>query len=177
MYAIRSYYGVLAVGRRERRVDRAQVVVGEAEREGAGVGGDVLRVARLRDRDDVAAPDQRRERDRVITSYSIHYTKLYDGAIDPFARVLYHFALFLGLLVLTLARVFLKVPFAVSWWAYTFPLDALTIATLEYHERTGAEGLAPVCWTALVLTTAIVVLVFARTLGALVGGKLFVPEG
>lgn len=98
------------------------------------------------------------------------------GAIDPFARVLYHFALFLGLLVLTLARVFLKVPFAVSWWAYTFPLDALTIATLEYHERTGAEGLAPVCWTALVLTTAIVVLVFARTLGALVGGKLFVPE-
>ncbi|SBW12814.1 C4-dicarboxylate transporter/malic acid transport protein [uncultured Alphaproteobacteria bacterium] len=98
------------------------------------------------------------------------------GAIDPFARVLFHFALFLGLLVLSMARQFLAVPFAVSWWAYTFPLDALTIAALEYHERTGAEGLAPVCWIALGATTAVVVLVFLRTLAALIGGKLFVAE-
>ncbi len=99
------------------------------------------------------------------------------GAVDPFARVLFYFALFLGLLVLSMARQFLAVPFAVSWWAYTFPLDALTIAVLEYHERTGAEGLAPVCWIALVLTTAVVVAVFLGTLAALVVGKLFVPEG
>ncbi len=98
------------------------------------------------------------------------------GAIDPFARVLYHFSLFLGLLVLTMARQFLTVPFAVSWWAYTFPLDALTIATLEYHERTGAQGLTPVCWAALTLTTLVVAGVFGRTLAALVGGELFVPE-
>ena len=98
------------------------------------------------------------------------------GGIDPFARILFYFALFLGLLVLTMAKQFLAVPFAVSWWAYTFPLDALTIAALEYHERTGAEAMAPICWLALALTTAIVVGVLIRTLAALFAGSLFVPE-
>lgn len=105
----------------------------------------------------------------------ISYVGLIDG-IDPFARILYYFGLFLGLLVLTMARQFLRVPFAVSWWAYTFPLDALTIATLEYHERIGADGMTPICWTALTLTTLIVLGVLGRTLGALAVGRLFVPE-
>ncbi|MBN2752560.1 MAG: SLAC1 anion channel family protein [Rhodospirillaceae bacterium] len=98
------------------------------------------------------------------------------GSIDPFSRILFYFALFLGLLVLTMARQFLSVPFAVSWWAYTFPLDALTIAALEYHERIGAEGLTPVCWIALTVTTVIVTGVFLRTVAALFSGTLFVPE-
>lgn len=105
----------------------------------------------------------------------ISYVGLIDG-IDPFARILYYFGLFLGLLVLTMTRQFLRVPFAVSWWAYTFPLDALTIATLEYHERTGADGMTPVCWIALVLTTVVVLAVLGRTLAALACGRLFVPE-
>jgi tellurite resistance protein len=105
----------------------------------------------------------------------ISYVGLIDG-IDPFARILYYFGLFLGLLVLTMTRQFLRVPFAVSWWAYTFPLDALTIATLEYHERTGADGMTPVCWLALVLTTLVVLAVLGRTLAALACGRLFVPE-
>ncbi len=105
----------------------------------------------------------------------ISYVGLIDG-VDPFARILYYLGLFLGLLVLTMARQFLRVPFAVSWWAYTFPLDALTIATLEYHERIGADGMAPICWTALGLTTLIVLGVLGRTLAALASGCLFVPE-
>jgi tellurite resistance protein TehA-like permease len=34
-------------------------------------------------------------------------------------------ALFFTILVLSLLPVFLGLPFAVSWWAYTFPLDAM----------------------------------------------------
>lgn len=98
------------------------------------------------------------------------------GGIDPFARVLFYAALFIGLLVLSMTRQFLTVPFAVSWWAYTFPLDALTLAILEYRERIGAEALTPLCWTALILTSAVVLWVFLRTLAALFGGRLFVPE-
>jgi len=105
----------------------------------------------------------------------ISYVSL-TGAIDPFARILFYFALFVGLLVLTMVRQFLTVPFAVSWWAYTFPLDALTIATLEYHERTGAEAMAPICWVALSLTSIVVVGVLIRTVAALFAGALFVPE-
>lgn len=59
---------------------------------------------------------------------------------------------------------------------YTFPLDALTIATLEYHERVGADGMAPICWAALGLITLIVLTVLGRTLAALATEHLLIAE-
>lgn len=98
------------------------------------------------------------------------------AALDGLARVLVHIALFKALLLLAMAPTFLKVPFAVSWWAFTFPSAALAAATIDYAARTGSAGLSLVAWALLAAATVIIVTVFLRTLRALIGGHLFVPE-
>ncbi|MGE5476750.1 MAG: SLAC1 anion channel family protein [Bacteroidales bacterium] len=60
-----------------------------------------------------------------------------NGGIDAFARILYFTAMFFFLLLLTQVPKFIKVPFAISWWAYSFPMAAFTIATLLMGERSG----------------------------------------
>jgi tellurite resistance protein TehA-like permease len=58
------------------------------------------------------------------------YYSLNGGQLDAFAHGLFFAGLFFTILVLLLPRLFLGLPFAVSWWAYTFPLDAMTGAAL-----------------------------------------------
>jgi len=63
----------------------------------------------------------------------ISYVKL-TGCFDIFAQILYSIALFMALLFLSQFRMYAKIPFYISWWAYLFPSAALTIATiLAYH--------------------------------------------
>ena len=52
------------------------------------------------------------------------------GHMDSFARILLYIAWFFVILLLSMARHFLKLDFAVTWWAYTFPLSAVTIASI-----------------------------------------------
>ncbi|SDH65821.1 SLAC1 anion channel family protein [Roseospirillum parvum] len=104
------------------------------------------------------------------------YMQLSGGELDAFARVLFHFGLFMTLLNLWLARAFFRIPFAVSWWAFTFPTAAITIAAFEYaHAGVWSWGL-PVAWSLLGLASVIISAVFLRTLWALFTGHLFVPE-
>jgi len=64
----------------------------------------------------------------------ISYVKLV-GSVDSFAKILYYFSLFLLILVFAQAKMFSKIKFYLSWWAYSFPMAAITIATmLIYHE-------------------------------------------
>ncbi|MCP4572197.1 MAG: hypothetical protein GY838_07570 [bacterium] len=62
------------------------------------------------------------------------------GAVDPFAQVLFNFGVFVTLLLLTMADVFQRTPFFVSWWASTFPLDAFTLSLYLTHGQTGAPA-------------------------------------
>jgi tellurite resistance protein len=66
----------------------------------------------------------------------ISYLKL-TGEVDAFAQLLYHSALFFTLLLFTQVRHFASLKFFLSWWAYSFPLAAITIATHADHERRG----------------------------------------
>ncbi len=98
------------------------------------------------------------------------------GEIDGCARVLFHFGLFMALLLACRPRLFSSVPFAPSWWAYTFPLDALALAALSYRE---AGGALPAALPLLLLgaASAVVVLVAVRTLRAAVDGSLLASHG
>ena len=66
----------------------------------------------------------------------IAYTKLVSlgeqlVGLDGGARILYYVSLFLLMLVLFRVRVFARLRFALSWWAYSFPLAAHALATLR----------------------------------------------
>ncbi|WP_295444171.1 SLAC1 anion channel family protein [uncultured Thiodictyon sp.] len=83
--------------------------------------------------------------------------------LDPFARVLYYGGLFMTLLLFTQAGRFLKLRFFLSWWAYSFPLAAISIASLVMFERTGADFYRYLGLGLLTLLTMIVAFLLVRT--------------
>ena len=95
----------------------------------------------------------------------IAYSNL-TGSLDPFGRVLYYTALFLAMLLATNALRFFKVPFFVSAWAYSFPLAALTIATLRMAELSALTFFAWLGGAFLIITTAVIAILMLRTVHA-----------
>lgn len=65
----------------------------------------------------------------------ISYFKL-TGSFDPFARILFYFALFLFFLILFQVPLFRKIKFYLSWWAYSFPLAAITVSVILMYRIT-----------------------------------------
>lgn len=106
----------------------------------------------------------------------LSYLGLSEGGIDIFARVLFFVAVFIAMLIVSLIGLLIRAPFAVSWWAYTFPSAALALAAVRYGAAVGGMVSSMLANALLVLATAIVFWVFARTVVALFAGRLFVPE-
>lgn len=89
------------------------------------------------------------------------------GGVDAFAHVLYNGALFFALLLFVQLKWFARLRFFLSWWAYSFPLAAITIATLVMFQHTGSGlylrlsgvllGIATVVIAGLAVRTAIAV--------------------
>ncbi len=105
----------------------------------------------------------------------IAYVKM-TGALDAFARILFYFGLFTGLMLLTMLDRFRRVPYFVSWWGYTFPLDALTLSLFLMHQK---SQLAVFRWAALAMTAvtaATIAWVLARTIHTAARGGICVPE-
>ena len=106
----------------------------------------------------------------------VAYLQLNGDAMDGLARTLFAVALFTTLLLATMVRLFLRLPFAVSWWAFTFPSAAMAIAALRHYELTPTLPTAAIATVILAAATAIIALVAFRTVQALIAGRLFVPE-
>lgn len=106
----------------------------------------------------------------------IAYIKL-THSLDPFSRILFYFGIFTVLMLLTMIDKFAKIPFFISWWAYTFPLDAVTLATALMYELTHFPFFKILAGIFMVMTILIILLVFVRTVQAVRHGRLCVPEG
>jgi tellurite resistance protein len=106
----------------------------------------------------------------------IAYIRL-TGPLDSFARILYYAALFLTLLLITQIHRFARLEFYLSWWAYSFPMAAITIATMVMYEQTG-EGFFEIAAYALLAAVSVLVLfLIVRTLRAIAGKEICVEEG
>ena len=98
------------------------------------------------------------------------------GSFDAAGRILIYLALFIALLLFTMYKKFLELPFFMSWWAYTFPICALAIAQFIAFRATQFVFFQ-YCGTALlVISTLVILLVALKTLGLIRAGKLCVPE-
>jgi tellurite resistance protein len=97
------------------------------------------------------------------------------GGLDPFARVLYYSGLFLTLLLATQIGRFLRISFYLSWWAYSFPLAAIAIATLIMYEQAELSVFAALAWVLLTLATLLAVYLLARTAQAVAAHSICVP--
>jgi tellurite resistance protein len=85
------------------------------------------------------------------------------GGIDAFARILYGIALFFTLLLFVQVKLFARLKFFLSWWAYSFPLAAITIATLVMFKETGSAIYSWLGAGLLVILTAVIAMLLTRT--------------
>ncbi|MCC0026531.1 MAG: SLAC1 anion channel family protein [Zhengella sp.] len=98
------------------------------------------------------------------------------GGIDPFARILYYSGVLFALVFATQIRTVSRLPFMITWWAYSFPLAALTISTLAYGHAVGAEGLLLAGRILYGLLVAVIVMLLVRTGMAMARGDICKPE-
>ena len=93
------------------------------------------------------------------------------GEMTVWVFGLYAVALFTFLLLVLQIPHFLKLPYFPSWWAYTFPSAAFTVATFEFSAA--HRVFSPHLLTALSLAvTVLIAAVFVRTLTALLRGEM-----
>ncbi len=98
------------------------------------------------------------------------------GGVDEVGRLLYYLALFFSLFLLTQVKRLARLPFFLSWWAYSFPLAAITIASWVMHEQLGGTIYRYFALFFLILVTAVVGFLVAKTTRAVLAKKICVPE-
>jgi len=98
------------------------------------------------------------------------------GQLDTFAYVLYYSALFLGAVLVTQFRMFARLSFYLSWWAYSFPVAALTLATMQMYQYTGYVGFIWIAAILAIVLTALIGLLLALTVRAARRNEICVPD-
>jgi tellurite resistance protein len=93
----------------------------------------------------------------------VSYIKITEQ-FDLFASFLYSIALFFTLLLLFMIKNFLRLQFFISWWAFTFPLAAITIASLAIYHKTHAVFYGVIATFLLVVSTCVVAFVGYKTI-------------
>ncbi len=105
----------------------------------------------------------------------ISYLQL-NTEVDNFARLLYFSALFFTLLIFTQVQRFAKLKFFLSWWAYSFPLAAMSIATMLMFEKTQGIFYSIAGIMLIAILTAFIAILIIRTATAIMDRKICVGE-
>lgn len=105
----------------------------------------------------------------------IAYIKMY-GEFDMFASILYNLALFFSFLLFFMFKSFLNLKFFISWWAFTFPLAAVTIASMLAYQKTGVVLYSYFSYFFMLITTLVVLLVGVRTVQHMIKKEICIAE-
>ncbi len=105
----------------------------------------------------------------------ISYVKL-TGEVDIFARLLYYAGLFIFLLLAVQVRIFIKIPFFMSWWAYSFPLAALTLASFLMAAKTQIGLIQYLALGLYGLLSILIIMLLVNTAKAALTQKICVNE-
>lgn len=98
------------------------------------------------------------------------------GGFGPGPLAAYALAGLIATVLLTLVPMFRTVPFAMSWWGYTFPAAAFAIASLKAAHHYPTVWHAPALWVLLLFISGVIAAVSLATLKALWSGHLLQPE-
>ncbi|MEW6677110.1 MAG: SLAC1 anion channel family protein [Pseudomonadota bacterium] len=105
----------------------------------------------------------------------IAYLKL-TGSLDMMALLLYYSGLFFTLLLFAQLAWFAKLKFFLSWWAYSFPLAAITLATFSLFQQSGNLFFARLASVLLGVTSVVILGLFLRTALAVSRREICVQE-
>lgn len=105
----------------------------------------------------------------------IAYVKM-TGEFDMFASILYNLALFFSFLLIFMYKNFLNLKFFISWWAFTFPLAAVTIASMLAFSKTGLVFYSFLSYFFMIMTTVVVSIVAYKTLQYMMKKEICIME-
>lgn len=105
----------------------------------------------------------------------ISYVKL-TNSVDSFALILFNTALFLTLMLTTQFVKFARLKFFLSWWAYSFPLAAMTIATFVMAGATGKDWYHTMAMILFVVLNMVLAILAVRTIEAMLRNQICVVE-
>jgi len=105
----------------------------------------------------------------------IALTKLL-GGLNPLGNVLYYFGIFMFVLIIFQFKMFFKLKFYLSWWAYSFPVDALVIATFLMYHLTGLVFYKIISWILFVSLNLLILVLVLRTLKAIKDKQICIDE-
>ncbi|WP_127112213.1 SLAC1 anion channel family protein [Shimia sediminis] len=98
------------------------------------------------------------------------------GQVDGVARVLLNAGYIFAVLTAVQAPKMAKLPFALSWWALSFPVAALASASFNFAKATGSQAHSVIGAVLLALMVVIMLGLFYRTAVAAKHGQICVPE-
>ena len=98
------------------------------------------------------------------------------GEVSDFGRVLYYFALFMAILLFSQVNALKRSRFYLSWWAYSFPIAALTIASMLFYQETNYPFLKILSYSFFALLSYVIFLLLAKTIGAIANKEICVEE-
>ena len=106
----------------------------------------------------------------------IAYVKMNGMQFDMFASGLYNLALFFTFLLLFMYKNFLNLKFFISWWAFTFPLTAITIASMLAYKLTNIIIYSYFAYFFMLLSTIVIFIVAIRTIQNMFKGQICIEE-
>lgn len=98
------------------------------------------------------------------------------GEVDGFARILLYAGYIFAALVVAQVPRLVKLPFALSWWALSFPIAALAIASFRFAQLDGSRTHEQIGFLLLLILCAVVAGLIYRTGKAIARGEICVPE-
>ena len=106
----------------------------------------------------------------------VSYMNLNGGQVDTFAHILLNLGYVFALIVLTQLPKIMKLPFAMSFWALSFPIASLAIASFKYAGLEESQSHELIGKILLVVLLAIIITLVYRTLLAIARGQVCQPE-
>jgi tellurite resistance protein len=114
----------------------------------------------------------------LIAPPAIGFISLFklQGEVTDFGRILYFVGLFLVILLFSQVGMFGKIKFYFSWWAYSFPMAAITIASVLMFHETGLAGYKYISFLCFFILNLIVATLIFKTVKAVYEGRICVKE-
>ncbi len=106
----------------------------------------------------------------------VRLTMTEGATVDPFGHILLSLAYVFGALVAVQIPRILRLPFAMSFWALSFPLAALTIATFLYSELAHSAFHLRFATALLVTLSVLIAGLIGRTILGILRHEICVPE-
>lgn len=96
--------------------------------------------------------------------------------IDMFAQILFNLGLFFTFLLLFMYKSFLNIKFFISWWAFTFPLASIALASLLMYEQTKVNFYAYISYFFILFLSLVVIIVAYNTIKHILKKEICIME-